>query len=177
MSQDERTLDGFLLDLNILRAWRNESHSNHASVIARVTSLGPAPLFLSIVTLGEVEFGHRIENPLAPANVGFSEFIADQFPEPLEIRRSTIEYYGEIRARLFEKFAPKGSDGKRRRGLRVAQLNEPMTDHALGVDENDVWIAAHALEYDLTLVTHDKMCHIRDVTSDLLRIQDWRVQI
>lgn len=42
------------------------------------------------------------------------------------------------------------------------------TGKALGLDENDVWIAAHAKERDLVLVTADgRMRRIQEADSDV----------
>ena len=69
----------------------------------------------------------------------------------------------------FEKYAP---NVKRRRGLRPEQLIDPVTSQELGIQENDLWIAAQALEYNLVLVTNDKMERIRDVCEEL-QIENW----
>jgi predicted nucleic acid-binding protein len=43
---------------------------------------------------------------------------------------------------------------------------------ALGVDVNDVWIAAVALERNLTLLTEDRMDTIRNCVPEI-RIENW----
>ena len=43
---------------------------------------------------------------------------------------------------------------------------------ALGVDVNDVWIAAVALEHGLTLLTTDRMETIRNCVPDL-KVENW----
>lgn len=100
----------------------------------------------------------------------FRELVYDQLPHPLPVRETTGMYYGQLRARLFEKFAPKE---KRTKGLRPEQLTEPVTSLELGIQENDLWIAAQASEYNLVLATNDKMLRIREVASGLLRIESW----
>jgi predicted nucleic acid-binding protein len=51
-------------------------------------------------------------------------------------------------------------------------LIDPVTSRELGIQENDLWIAAQALEYNLVLVTNDKMDRIRDVCEDL-QVENW----
>jgi predicted nucleic acid-binding protein len=52
-------------------------------------------------------------------------------------------------------------------------LVDPLTAKCLGIQENDLWIAAQAYESNLVLVTHDKMDRLREVASDLLAFEDW----
>jgi tRNA(fMet)-specific endonuclease VapC len=82
---------------------------------------------------------------------------------------NTIGYYGSIRARVFEKYAPRE---KRRRGLRPEQLIDPVTSHELGIQENDLWLAAQAVEFNLVLVTNDAMQRLQDTCNEL-RVENW----
>ena len=43
----------------------------------------------------------------------------------------------------------------------------------LGIDENDLWIAAQAIEHNLVLVTNDEMKRIKHVAGPVLDIEDW----
>ncbi|MCM0594244.1 MAG: PIN domain-containing protein [Gloeotrichia echinulata IR180] len=70
------------------------------------------------------------------------------------IDASTATIYGQLKAALFNQFAPK--DKNKRRKTKVTDL---------GFDENDIWIAAIALQNNLTVVSRD---------SDFLRIQQVR---
>lgn len=172
MSEPSGQISGYLLDLNTLRAWKNEKSDDHKHVLAHIAALPPAsPLLVSVITIAEIQYGHELTDPTGVQNVEFNEFMRDQFPDPpLEVKRSTGECWGFLRARLFENYTPEHG----RRGLRAAQLVDPVTDHELGIDENDLWLAAQAMEYDLTLVTHDKMNRIREVAADTVRFEDWR---
>lgn len=86
-----------------------------------------------------------------------------------DVTKATRIYYGSLRASVFEKYAP---NAKRRSGLRPAQLIDPVTSQELGIQENDLWIAAQALEYNLVFVTNDKMERMRDVCEEL-QIENW----
>ncbi len=67
------------------------------------------------------------------------------------IDTSTAPIYGQLKAALFNQFAPK--DKSKRRKTKIVDL---------GFDENDIWIAAIALQNHLTVVSRDR---------DFLRIQ------
>ena len=67
------------------------------------------------------------------------------------INASTATIYGQLKAALFNQFAPK--DKSKRRKTKIVDL---------GFDENDIWITAIALQNNLTVVSRD---------SDFLRIQ------
>ena len=92
------------------------------------------------------------------------------FPDPMHITPNTTVYYGDVRAKVFRKYAPKTKIKKKR---WPEQLCDPLTGHEMGIQENDLWIVAHALEEDLILVSHDKhMVRIKDALPDLF-LEDW----
>lgn len=61
------------------------------------------------------------------------------------VDETTAEIYGNLKADIFDRFAPK--DKAQRRRTKITQL---------GIGENDLWIAAIALQHQLTLVTADQ---------------------
>ena len=68
-----------------------------------------------------------------------------------DVDATTANLYGNLKASIFKQFAPK--EKSKRRKTKVVHL---------GFDENDLWIAAIALQHQLTIVSSD---------SDFLRIQ------
>ena len=168
-------LDGYLLDTCIVSCWHDKRKEGHPHVVAHLDALPPdAPFRISAITLGEMEYGHSVESPHVetPIQVEFRQFVTDRLPNSLEISRGTAVHYGRIRARLFEKFV----GNRERKRLRPEQLVDPVTSRELGIHENDLWIAAQAVEYRLVLVTGDSMNNIRTVVGDLLRIENWSKQ-
>ena len=169
-------MQGYLLDTNIVAYWFDDRRPEHRSVVDRINALpDDVPLRVSVVTLGEIEYGHRaVSLGDTPIQARLKQFLADQFPRALEIRKATTIYYGAWRARLFAKLAPAG---KKTKLTRPEQLVAPVTSRELGIQENDLWIAAQAMEHKLVLVTHDvrSMAPLRDVMDDGLRvdIEDW----
>lgn len=162
---------GYLLDTNIIDYWFRRGTPENHNVETHIGGLDAGtPLRVSAVTLGEIEYGHRVVSTSDTAKQGqFNQFVQTQLPNVLDVRRTTRIYYGQIRARLFERYAPR----RGRKALRPEQLVDPVTAKTLGVQENDIWIAAQAREYNLVLVTHDTMTHVREAVSDILAIEDW----
>jgi len=61
---------------------------------------------------------------------------------------------------------------------RLNQLVDPISGEELGVQENDLWIAAQAMTFGLVLVTHDSKHHfgklLRHFKSTLqIDVEDW----
>lgn len=163
-------MDGYLLDTCILSYWFDTHVPQHNSVTAGVEALPrESPLRISVITWGEIEYGHRKAFGASPlAQRRFRSFVTERVPSVIEVRRGTAAYYGEIRARLFDTYAP----GKQRKGLRPEQLVDPITSKTLGIQENDLWMAAQAAEHNLVFVTGDKMDHLKAVADDV-RFEDW----
>jgi len=165
------TIDGYLLGTCVLSLLsRPEGDPLLARVIARLNALREAiPLYMSSISWGEIEYGWRSGAPdrLRDAD----RALLTQFV-PLLVTRRTGEAYAEIKAALFERYAPKAERGKK---ARVEQLVEPLSGHALGVQENDIWIAAQASERNLVLATGDRMRRIKTVVESIpsLRFEDW----
>jgi len=164
-------LRGYLLDTNIICYWFRPGTPENQNVVARVDSLDAAtPLRVSAISLGEIEYGHRVASPAdTPIQLQLNRFVQTQLPHVLDVRATTRIYYGEVRSRLFKKYSPQ----RGRKALRPEQLLDPVTSKSLGIQENDIWIAAQAIEHNLVLVTHDRVSHLRGVTSDILDIEDW----
>ena len=151
--------------------WFDERRPERAHVVANIERRPGAYLLVSVVSLGEIEFGERV-NPTQHQAVHerFLGFVHEKVPHRLDLHHSTATRYGELRARLFDRYAPKG---KRRAGLRPEQLVDPISSLELGIQENDLWIAAQAIDGNFVLVTHDRMKNVRAVCGADLSVEDW----
>ncbi len=165
-------MDGYLLDTNIIRYWLDHTTPEHPLVQRRVDGLDEQSLLVvSAVTLGELDYGLRClgDEEYREQEESHLGFIRKQIPEVVEVGSNTHPYYGAIRSALFERY---GRRERKRKKLRPEQLADPETSLTLGIDENDLWIAAQAVEHNLVLVTHDAMRRIRSI-ADELRVDDW----
>lgn len=165
-------MTGYLLDTNIVSFWFDKTKPGHLSVRQQIDSLpSQTPLVLSAISLGEIEYGHRALGAAVDAEreAALLEFVERRLPVTLSVDKHTRTYYGSLRARLFERYAPAG---RRRKGLRPEELIDPTTARELGIQENDLWIASQALEHNLVLATNDRLARLRDVAQEL-RVEDW----
>jgi len=162
----------FLLDTCIWSYWFDVKGKKHVNIISHIQKLpSDSILGISIISWGEVVYGHKVESPdETPIQAEYIQFIKSKRPMTFEIDVHTANKYGELRALLFEKYAPKD---KRKKNLRPEQLVDPITSLELGIQENDLWIAAQAITRNLTLITNDKLSRIREVTGDDLDIKNW----
>lgn len=77
------------------------------------------------------------------------------------VDETTATLYGQLKASLFNQFAPK--EKSKRRKTKMTQL---------GFDENDLWITALALQQNLTIVSADSdFQRIRTVKA--LSVESW----
>jgi predicted nucleic acid-binding protein len=117
----------YLLDTDVISELRRRKRNRN--VIAWIRNVSAADLFLSVVTIGEIELGiarQRVRNP------SFADDLADW----LEL---TLRAYGE-------RILPLTVGIARRWGRLAAQLGNKQLDLA---------IAATALEHGLTVVTRN----------------------
>ena len=86
-------------------------------------------VYLSVIVIGEQIFGFHRGNRLEHNYRVLEAFINRPYVRVVEVSRATAERYGRIYASLRDKGRP--------------------------IPTNDIWIAAHAMEYDAYLVTRD----------------------
>lgn len=168
-------MKGYLLDTNVIRHWLDESNDSHAAVAQKAKQAAQVQSLMvtSSVVLGEIEYGIAANSGEAKqAMEKLRAHVIKQFAQKrllLSVSRDTTAIYGELRAKLFNNFAPKD---RRKKVKRPEELVDPVTAKELGIQENDLWIAAQALERNLVLVTNDAMARIQEVASDL-KVEDW----
>ncbi len=169
-------MPGYLIDTQTITYWFDGKSGEYPVVqaAAEARRTADAPLYISAISLGEIQYGHAAEPAGAgPVRENFVKFVREKFPQVLRVSRHTAEPYGRIKAALFDTFGPKSRKSKKK---RAEQLCDPTTGRELGIDENDLWIVAQAAERNLVLVTHDKMVRIRAALQESeigVRIEDW----
>ncbi len=172
----------FLLDTQIVRYWYDSDCSEHAAVLGNIESLieqaasveNKPRMWVSVISLGEIEFGHRVQiGDFAAKQEAYIRFVGQEFQARLELTEDAVTAYGEIRSRLFNKYAP---GEKRKPKMRPEQLTDPVNSLALQIQENDLWLCAQAVSHGMVLVTNDGMRAIREVSKGMepeLLMQNW----
>lgn len=170
-------MPGYLLDTNVIRHWFDSESGSFPEVKTSADArAADSPLYVSAITLGEMEYGHaRNPSGAGAKRDEFIRFVRRRLPQILEVSRHTAEPFGRIRAKLETRYPPKGGWPKKTK-RRPEKLYDPVAARELGIDENDLWIVAQAVERNLILVTSDKMRRIREAVCDVypsFRSEDW----
>ncbi|HYM61085.1 MAG TPA: PIN domain-containing protein [Thermoanaerobaculia bacterium] len=105
--------------------------------------LGKERVVTAAVVAGELLYGASISERKAENLHALSGFLAAI--EILRVGRTTAAAYANLKSRLLERFGPRAKLARRQFDLK-----------RLGFHDNDLWIAASALESDATIVSDDR---------------------
>jgi len=158
---------GYLFDTNI---W-SYAFEQATFVTDKIQKLENSHIYLSAVVWGEVIFGAKT-NPKFPFDE-YREFIHKDKPLILPIDEHVAEVFGALKAKIFEnKFARAFRSDSGRKNL----LKNPTPAKDMGVHENDLWLVAQALAYNLILITSDRMQNILKLAPENLKYELWQVK-
>jgi tRNA(fMet)-specific endonuclease VapC len=118
------------------------ARGTHAAVMSRLASMPTDDLALSVISLGEIAAGLAKRKPGARQLHRIESL--QRALTPLSLTPAVVPFYASVRSHLEAKGTPIGP--------------------------NDTWIAAHALEQGLTLVTNNAR-EFRRVPG--LRVENW----
>lgn len=166
----------YLSDTNFATNLFVTSRTDHQKAnlfLQKVRDLG-GRIYLSRIAIAEVEYGLAL-------NPSVSLMLKQQMENGIkayqvkDIGKHTTPHYAKIRAELFDKKAPRDKKGKIKRGLSPEQFTAlKPTAYEFGIQENDLWIAAIAVELNMTLVTGDKMNQLKSVFP-ALNLENWMI--
>jgi PIN domain. len=149
-------IDGYLLDTNAASVLWDRRHRSYPQIRAFLKNVASFPVLISTVVLAEVEYGLKIAPKMDMNRQNDVRNKMAKFPLVLDIDRHTITSYSDLRSELFKKYSP-----KKRRGKLTAKRPEDLIDRTtakeLGVQENDIWIAAQAIQYNLIPIPREIM--------------------
>lgn len=158
---------GFLLDTNIVRLW----FAKNQKIRPKIDALQANDLiYVSVVTIGEIEFGHTHVNATASQKQHqFRRAINRFFETPqIPITDGDAWDYARFRRALFDLTDKQG---------KYTEDREDKLGRKCNVDENDLWLVAQACNHNLTLVTADAaMGVIKTAVSGEVVIETWPTQ-
>lgn len=152
-------MDFYLLDTNVFSNLYNPRRKKYSDVCSAIESLDPnAPLYLSVVVLGEFLFGLRMAEGAGQDLDHIRTTIRRAKERPLaEIGLHTAEAYGEVRSQL----ATHWTDPEKKLPRWVEDWKDKVTGKSLQIDENDLWLVAQAVERNYVFLTTDKKLEVR----------------
>ena len=129
-------------------------------VIEKLEALDDTIPSICVIVRGELMFmafnSKREKENLEMVRSFMNEF--DIYP----LDDETADIYGKLKTGLMKKFGPKETSKRSKTKI-----------HDLGVDDNDLWIAAVAKQHGLTIVSEDKdFLRIAEIDSTI-RIENW----
>ncbi len=160
-----------MLDTSVASvSWDRESN-RHEGVRRRLAGLGQSIVYVSAISIAEVEYGLRVAPKI---DSGRQSMVRDAMASyrVLDVDQHTAVVYGEIRANLFRTFAAKDRQG-RMSTKRVEDLIDRTTSKELGIQENDLWIVSVAVQYNLNFVTKDRMHRVICAAGYSKRTKYW----
>ena len=146
-------MDTYLLDTNCVSVLYDAGRPNHLAVRNALAILNPAaPQLVSAITIGELRFGLALSRAAGRPLTHIEACIERTEEHPLaEVGRHTAEAFGYVKSSV----ALKRVDIQRRIPRWVEGWSDSLTGQVLQIDENDLWIAAQAVERNLVVVTSD----------------------
>jgi len=146
-------MDIYLLDTNLVSVLYDASRPNHLAVRTSLAALDPAaPQLVSAITIGELRFGLALSQAAGRPLAQIEACLQRTEEHPLaEVGRHTGEAFGYVKSCV----ALQRVDIQRRIPRWVEAWSDRVTGQLLQIDENDLWIAAQAIERNLVVVTSD----------------------
>jgi tRNA(fMet)-specific endonuclease VapC len=152
----------YLLDTNIASALWDSNNPYHEHARKFVEGLGENRVYISRFVEAEILYGHKVYAGSDPARRRIIEDRMRAFPLVKDVDKHTAEPYSDIRAALFSKFGDRDREGKMKK-KRPESLVDKTTSEQLQIQENDLWMAALAVQHNMSLVSDDKMKRIKKV--------------
>lgn len=123
------------------------------TVIENFRNRSNVTIATSVIVAGELKFMVQNSQQKRANLIKIQAFLQRIEVYPIDLAIANI--YGEFKAELIQEFGPK--ERSRRKTTRLVEI---------GISENDLWIAATAMCYSLTVVSSDsdfeRMRQVRD---------------
>lgn len=125
----------------------------------KLSSLGRVTVSTSVIVKGELLYGVYKSKRVDENLIEIENFL--EFLDVYEIGDEIADIYGKLKVAILNQFVPR--DRSKLRNLKI---------ESLGFKDNDLWIAATAIQHDSILVSGDS--HIRRLNGiNGLRVESW----
>ena len=166
----------YLLDTNITSALWDNRDKHHADAIQFIRSTSAqSRIYISRIVVAEIEYGTYLYINADNERRRMVQTAMQAFENIREIDKYTAHIYSAMRAELFRKYGTRTSKNRIKK-VRPECLVDKTTSLELGIQENDLWMAAIAVQYNMILVTDDYMSRIKDIWPSL-KLLKWRRSI
>lgn len=147
-------MDAYLLDTSLVSALYDARRPNHEAVRAAVATLDPAsPQLVSIITIAELRYGLALSTAAGQRLEHIETCIEKAEEHALAgLGRYTAEAFALVKSSV----ARHRVDLARRIPRWVEGWTDRVTSELLQIDENDLWLAAQALERNYVVLTCDR---------------------
>lgn len=147
-------MDSYLLDTNLVSVLYDPSRPNHEAVRNAVANLDPTSVkIVSAITLGELRYGLALSKAVGKPTRHIESCIERTENHPLaQVNRHTADAFGLVKSSI----AIQRVNIVSRPARWVEAWSDRITSQMLQIDENDLWIAAQAVERNLVIMTSDK---------------------
>jgi predicted nucleic acid-binding protein len=146
-------MNTYLLDTNLVSVLYDGQRPDHTAVRRAIAALDPAsPQLVSAVTIGELRFGLALSKAAGKVLTHIEACIEKAEEHPLaEVGRYTAQAFAHVKSSI----ALQRLDIRRRIPRWVDDWTDRITARSLQIDENDLWVAAQAVERNYVVVTSD----------------------
>ena len=145
-------MDTYLLDTNLVSVLYDAGRPNNRAVRAALAAFDPtAPQLVSAITIGELRFGLALSRAAVDRSTTSRPASRSSEQALAEVSRYTAEAFGYVKSSV----ALQRVDIRKRVPRWVEGWSDRVTGQLLQIDENDLWIAAQAVERNLVVVTSD----------------------
>jgi tRNA(fMet)-specific endonuclease VapC len=146
----------YLLDTNYCSKLLNKD----PVILDKLETLGDTYLSICVIVQGELVFMAHNSERRKENLLKVQDFLDDVDVYPVDAR--TADIYGELKAGFFKKYGPK--EKKLRRKTKI---------YNIGIDDNDLWIAAVAKRNGLIIISEDQGFQRIEKVDAAIIVEKW----
>ena len=148
----------YMLDTNVcIKLMSGDPDIRH-----RITMIKSSAINICVIVAGELLYG-AYKSSRINENLNIVNILLDAMRNIYSVDTETMNIYGQLKAKLTERFSPKDGTNTKLRKFKI---------ETLGFTDNDLWIASISIQHNLILMSADKGL-MRLNGMEGLRIENW----